>query len=73
MKRIHHSTRFGGICMTLFFSVLLWGMNSAQAFTVGKNYDAGNWQQVRDWLPPFMLNWVKEGKLTVSVVQGLSK
>jgi len=44
------------------FIVIFCGMNHADAFTVGKTYDAENWREIKDMLPPPVLNWVKKGE-----------
>ncbi len=44
------------------FIIIFCGIHHADAFTIGKTYDASNWQEIEDMLPPPVLTWVKKGE-----------
>lgn len=52
---------FPWLCLCLMLLVMVSGENSAQAFTLGKAYDKTNWEEIRDMVPPSVLEWVKKG------------
>ena len=51
------------LCLFFIFFHIVWGINGVQAFSVGETYDSSNWEELKDRVPPPVLNWVKKGEL----------
>jgi hypothetical protein len=50
-----------GFCLVLCCLATLWGILPAQAFTLGQTYDKSNWEEIKDFSPPALIQWVKKG------------
>ncbi len=61
MERNKWWPRIFGICLISFFVLILCRIEIAQSFTLGETYDSKNWQEIKDFAPPFLMNWVKNG------------
>lgn len=55
----------GWIFPALFIVTVLAGAGPAQALTLGKTYDKGNYQEIEKLLIPQVLNWVKKGQFVI--------
>ncbi len=44
---------------------LLWAVLPAQAFTLRKTYDKSNWEEIKEFGPPSLIEWVKKGELVL--------
>jgi hypothetical protein len=51
----------GWVCTVLFFVVILWGVGSVQAQTIGKTIDKSNVQEYKDLLIPALSRAVERG------------
>ena len=47
-------------CLILVVVLGQWQASSVQALTLGKTYDQSNWQEIQDYLPPFLQQWAKK-------------
>ncbi len=62
MTRKKDSEFLRWFCSLAAFLIFCLGASFAQAFTLGKTYEKGNWQEIDGMLPPSVLNWVKKGE-----------
>lgn len=65
MRRNKHSGFLVYLNFILIVFLFLWGLDSANAFTLGNTYDKSNWKEIESLLPPSILNWVKKGEFTI--------
>ena len=45
--------------------LMICGASPGQAFTVGETYDASNWEEIKEFGPPSLINWVKKGEFVL--------
>ena len=55
----------GWLCPVLFLMVILLGINSVGAQTIGKIYDKTNCKDIQDLLPPALFRAVEKGEWTI--------
>ncbi|MFX0203164.1 MAG: DUF1329 domain-containing protein [Candidatus Hodarchaeota archaeon] len=53
--------RFTSVVGPVLFLIVIFFITPAQSFEPGKTYDKNNWQEIKELLPPSVLEWVKKG------------
>jgi hypothetical protein len=66
MEKVTKGTRSDVfLLLAVLFAFSLVFLRPALAFESGKTYDADNWQEIADLVPPPVLNWVKKGEFVL--------